>query len=315
MSDMAPFPTSPAAGTAPVLRVLLVEDDRLAAQVLGEQLETLGYLVETADNGAEAYALLRAAPDRADIVVSDRFMPVLDGLGLTRRLRRERATRHLPIIMLTGTSDAASTAEGLEAGVMQYVAKPVEPALLRQVLDVAARQVAERRQLAAALGAHQAGFANIERIDFHLRRVDEIGPVASLLASLSPHAERILPGLRALLANGVEHGLLRLGGAARQAHLAQGTLAQELARRAADPAYDGFVEAAAQRLPEGLRYAVRDPGPGFAWRRFLTPDASRSAVDAARGITVARVAFTTLEYHGTGNLVTAIIANETQRLW
>jgi CheY-like chemotaxis protein len=98
------------------MRVLLVEDDRMAQLMISTMLNDLGYQVETADNGAEAYAMLRENPERVDFLLTDRFMPALDGLGLTRRLKRETPTRHLPIIMLTGTGDAASVAEGIEAG-------------------------------------------------------------------------------------------------------------------------------------------------------------------------------------------------------
>lgn len=303
------------ASEADALRILLAEDDRLAALMLSDQLHEAGHFVEVALSGAEAYAMLREDPGRADLLITDRFMPMLDGLGLTRRLLREPATRHLPVVMLTGASDAQSIAEGLEAGVMQYLAKPVDPALLRQVLKAARRQIEERRRLAEMLGVQQAGFDNIQRIDLRLRTRAEIAPVASLLASLSQHAQRIMPGIQELIANAVEHGLYRLGGTAKRAHLAAGTYEQEMDLRERDPAYPGAVEAAAKRTEHGLRFAIRDPGPGFAWRHHLRPDPAQGTCRTGRGLMRASLLFDDLQFHKDGNLVTATLKTKQESIW
>jgi DNA-binding response OmpR family regulator len=297
------------------MRVLLVEDDRMAQLMISTMLNDLGYQVETADNGAEAYAMLRENPERVDFLLTDRFMPALDGLGLTRRLKRETPTRHLPIIMLTGTGDAASVAEGIEAGVMQYLTKPVDPVLLRQVLQATVRQIEQRRATAQTLQSHQAGFANIQRIDFHLRTMAEAAPVASLLSSLAQNPEKALTGIRELLTNAVEHGIYRLGAQAKAQHLAAGTLDMELARRAADPSYTGIAEAAAQRIEGGIQFAFRDPGPGFAFQRYLRPDPAQGVGQCGRGIARAALIFDRLDFHGTGNLVTAVMATQVRTVW
>jgi DNA-binding response OmpR family regulator len=309
---IAQTPTRPG---AEAMRVLLVEDDRMAQLMISTMLNDLGYQVETADNGAEAYAMLRENPERADFLLTDRFMPALDGLGLTRRLKRETPTRHLPIIMLTGTGDAASVAEGIEAGVMQYLTKPVDPVLLKQVLSATVRQIEQRRATAQTLQSHQAGFANIQRIDFHLRTMAEAAPVASLLSSLAQNPEKALTGIRELLTNAVEHGIYRLGAQAKAQHLAAGTLDMELARRAADPAYSGIAEAAAQRIEGGIQFAFRDPGPGFAFQRYLRPDPAQGIGQCGRGIARAALIFDRLDFHGTGNLVTAVMATQVRTAW
>lgn len=298
-----------------VLRILLAEDDRMAALMLEEQLGAAGHIVETAQNGAQAYAMLREDAARCDVLLTDRFMPVLDGLGLTRRILREAPTRHLPVVMLTGAGDAASIAEGLEAGVMQYLAKPVDPGLLAQVLASVRRRIDERARIASSLAAHRSAFADVQRLDLTLRRHDQIGPAASLLASLSPQSERILPALHALIVNGVEHGLYRLGGEVRRWHQTRGTLAAELARREADAAYPGQVEVAVKRIARGLRFAVRDPGPGFAWRRYVRPDAALGNVSGPRGLLRAQLVFDEVHFHGEGNLVTAIHRDTVADLW
>jgi hypothetical protein len=83
----------------------------------------------------------------------------------------------------------------------------------------------------------------------------------------------------------VEHGIYRLGAQAKAQHLAAGTLDMELARRAADPSYTGIAEAAAQRIEGGIQFAFRDPGPGFAFQRYLRPDPAQGVGQCGRGIT------------------------------
>lgn len=83
-------------------RVLLVDDTKFFRDVVGKCLRDEGYEVTTAEQGAEALDLLRAAT--FDLVVSDLEMPVLDGLGLATAVRHMEPLRHLPLLALTTLS-------------------------------------------------------------------------------------------------------------------------------------------------------------------------------------------------------------------
>jgi len=106
-------------------KVLLVDDDPVYLTLGGEELESRGYEVVEADNGADALERLR--DERFDIVISDLEMPVLTGLGLLEGLRSDtrEAVSALPFIMITGRGDIASVGQAYESGATSFVQKPV----------------------------------------------------------------------------------------------------------------------------------------------------------------------------------------------
>jgi len=101
--------------------VLVVDDERAVRESLRRALELEGYEVDLAGDGAEA--LLRLDSNgQPDAVVLDVFMPGVDGLEVSRRLRSKGNA--VPILMLTARAEVESRVEGLDAGADDYLAKP-----------------------------------------------------------------------------------------------------------------------------------------------------------------------------------------------
>jgi CheY-like chemotaxis protein/HPt (histidine-containing phosphotransfer) domain-containing protein len=115
--------------------VLLAEDNEFNQQVVQHFLARDGHLVQIARNGREALAALRQQP--FDVLLLDMHMPELDGFRVIEAVRAdERSTgRHLPVIALTARSMKGDRARCLEAGMDDYVAKPVRRADLRAALE------------------------------------------------------------------------------------------------------------------------------------------------------------------------------------
>jgi PAS domain S-box-containing protein len=117
------------------LRILVAEDNRINVMLATALLGKMGHRVDTVANGKEALEALAAAP--YDLVLMDVHMPEMDGLEATRRIRDiEKRNRrpHLPVVALT-----ASTLEGdrqicIDAGMDDFLAKPLNPDALRAVL-------------------------------------------------------------------------------------------------------------------------------------------------------------------------------------
>jgi two-component system phosphate regulon response regulator PhoB len=107
------------------LTVLLVEDERDIADLVRYHVEKAGMRVVHAADGGTALRLARA--ELPDVVVLDLMLPGLDGLEVCRQLRREAATRRLPIIMLTARGEEVDRVVGLELGADDYVVKPFSP--------------------------------------------------------------------------------------------------------------------------------------------------------------------------------------------
>ena len=106
-------------------RVLVVEDDPDIVELVSLYLARDGWAVETLPDGKRALEMLRRGGYQ--LVVLDLQLPGLDGLSLCAELRRDRATRDLPVVMLTARGDEADRIVGLEMGADDYVVKPFSP--------------------------------------------------------------------------------------------------------------------------------------------------------------------------------------------
>ena len=123
-------------------RVLLVEDNAVNRRVAEHQLIRLGCVVGIAANGVEAIAAVAAGA--WDLVLMDCQMPVLDGFGATREIRRhESSAERVPIIALTANAMSGDREACLAAGMDDFLSKPIVPAALAACVERWARQ---RRQ-------------------------------------------------------------------------------------------------------------------------------------------------------------------------
>ncbi|MEM9782126.1 MAG: response regulator transcription factor [Pseudomonadota bacterium] len=133
--------------------VLLVDDSPETLSMLTDALEAAGETVLVARDGETALSLIeRVEPD---LVLLDAIMPGLDGFETCRRLKRHPAMNTIPVIFMTGLSDSAHVVQGLQAGGVDYVTKPVDPDALiaRIAVHVAnARIVAEARMALDSAG-------------------------------------------------------------------------------------------------------------------------------------------------------------------
>ncbi|WTU05086.1 response regulator transcription factor [Kitasatospora sp. NBC_00070] len=105
--------------------MLLVEDDEVIREATRMALERYGFPVDTAADGLEGLESFRAR--RPDILLLDVMLPLLDGVGLCRRIREES---QLPILMMSARTEPIDVVSGLEAGADDYITKPFETAVL-----------------------------------------------------------------------------------------------------------------------------------------------------------------------------------------
>ena len=112
--------------------ILIVEDDAAIAKLLRIHLEHDGHILTFVTDGPQALAAVRAQPP--DLILLDVMLPGMDGFQVTKRLRLDIATQHLPIVMLTARADGASMMAGLAQGADAYVTKPIDfPELIRRI--------------------------------------------------------------------------------------------------------------------------------------------------------------------------------------
>ena len=115
-----------------VPQILIAEDNETNIQVLRDYLLARGYGVLLAHNGLEAVRLARS--ERPDLILMDVQMPLVDGLAATRRIRGDVSLAELPIVALTAHAMAGDRERCMEAGMTDYLAKPVKFPLLLEVI-------------------------------------------------------------------------------------------------------------------------------------------------------------------------------------
>ncbi|MFE4395242.1 MULTISPECIES: two-component system response regulator CseB [Streptomycetaceae] len=116
--------------------ILLVEDDEVIREATRMALERYGFPVTTAADGLEGLEAFHAV--RPDLLLLDVMLPLLDGVGLCRRIREES---QLPILMMSARTDPVDVVSGLEAGADDYVVKPFESAVLVARIRTVLRRV------------------------------------------------------------------------------------------------------------------------------------------------------------------------------
>jgi two-component system phosphate regulon response regulator PhoB len=152
-------------------RLLLVEDDPALAELLEFRFRAEGYAVSTTADGDEA--LLLASEEIPDLVVLDWMIEGTSGIEVCRRLRRDKTTAHVPIIMLTARGAEDDMIRGLETGADDYLTKPFSPR------ELIARVAAIMRRIRPALAGESLSVGDLT-LDATAHRVVRCGQPVSL---------------------------------------------------------------------------------------------------------------------------------------
>lgn len=162
--------------------ILVVDDTPESLRFLTTTLECAGMTVLIAVDGLAALELLEHITP--DLVLMDGVMPGLDGFETTRRIKADGRFRHLPVIFMTGLTETEHVVQGLEAGGVDYVHKPivVDELLARVSVHLANARIAQGSQLALDT-AGRPSFA-----------IDEDGAISWLTPLATATIERLFPG-------------------------------------------------------------------------------------------------------------------------
>ncbi len=172
LAEAAPSPGGELTGL-----VLLVDDNPSVLDLVSRRLERDGHVVLTASDGASA--LRAAVREKPDLVLLDLMMPGMSGLEVLRRLRAVPATARLPVIMISALDEVEAAVRSIEAGADDYLAKPLDPTLLRARISSSLERKFLRDREQEALGRLRT---EQERSDRLLRNILPDGIVERLRA-------------------------------------------------------------------------------------------------------------------------------------
>ena len=176
-----------------MLTLLVVEDDRMFAELIRHGLTAEGYTVDVAVNVAEARAL--ASANEYDAILLDVMLPDGNGLQITESLRDEG--RHTPILLVTGENQTEDVVRGLNVGADDYLTKPFAmQELTARVRALVRRGAASRPETLSLAGVEVDRVAH--RATVNGRKMELTPKEFSLLTYLLLHAETVVTRMELL---------------------------------------------------------------------------------------------------------------------
>ncbi|MDD2452978.1 MAG: response regulator transcription factor [Synergistaceae bacterium] len=163
-------------------RILVVEDEEAIRGIVTQTLLRHGYETASASDGDDA--LEKAFTLRPDLIILDLMLPRMDGWEVCRRLKAEKDTASIPIIMLTARREERDVVEGLELGADDYMKKPFS----LSELTARVRALLRRTAVPEESGVLEAG-------DLRIEPGDETALLRGIPLELSPTEYRILEAL------------------------------------------------------------------------------------------------------------------------
>lgn len=296
-------------------RILVVEDDPLGLELMQEYLSEGHYDVVTADDGEQAWQLLRQPNLRFDVVLTDRIMPRLNGIELLKRIKASPDTAYLPVIMVTSAGDPRDVVEGVSAGAFYYLTKPVDGEVLRSMVRAALSDYERYRELLRQVRSDVGMLRLMRHAEFTFRTPDEATDLGPFLANACPDPERVVMGLSELLVNAVEHGNLQITYQEKTRLNSDRAWRDEIRRRLELPALrERWATVRFERGDGTIDITIQDEGPGFDPTPFLRIDPSRVFDSHGRGIAIANLlSFDRLEYQDGGRRVVGRLDLESDR--
>jgi CheY-like chemotaxis protein len=284
--------------------VLIVDDSVVDRKLAGGCLKNSDLEVAFACDGREALDLM--ADDLPDVVVTDLQMPEVDGLELTKQIRKLH--RHIPVILMTAHGNEEVAVSALKAGAASYVPKKnlsrdLEETV-RNVLSVATSERAEQQIL-----------ESLASVRLELELGNETSALRPLIMVMQGHMRqlgvcgesdiiRISTALQEGLVNSIEHGNLEMDSTLREL---KDNSYQKLGdeRRQQEPFRSRKVYVTAEFNREGCRWTIRDEGRGFDPVSLPDPrDPANLQRVSGRGLLLIRSFMDEVEFNDTANEIT-----------
>lgn len=144
-------------------RILIVDDEIAISDAIKYYLEREGHIADTAKVGSEALHMLNNTA--FDLIVLDLMLPDINGLEITRMLKKKSTTAKIPIILLTAKSDEIDMVIGHELDVADYIIKPFSARILIARINSILRQ----QELRIMVEPQKAGYFRIKELEIHIK--------------------------------------------------------------------------------------------------------------------------------------------------
>ena len=288
-------------------RILIVDDSPEIIDMLVKLLEK-DYQVLAKTNGHDALKV--AMNNEIDLILLDIIMPGIDGFEVCEKLKANDKTRDIPVVFITGEVNTESIVRGLEAGAYYYLTKPADIQILQTIIKTALSVQASKNSLQDEVKKSTEIFMTyLKEGCFSIKTIEDASILSVLLAKCCPDPQKVVPGLMELLNNAVEHGNLGITYKEKSRLLECTEWEIEIKKRLNLPEnMSKRVIVLFESREHENRFLIKDQGPGFDWKPYLTFDPKRLFDPNGRGIAMAKnLSLDRVEYIGIGNEVLAVV--------
>ncbi|PCI27480.1 MAG: hypothetical protein COB67_08410 [SAR324 cluster bacterium] len=290
------------------LTMLLVDDEALIREVTREMLEDhIAEYIE-AENGQEALDLLEQR--EVDLILTDIRMPVMDGMELIRKVRRDHLD--IPIVVMSSFSDEKTILQALREGANNFLRKPTNIHEFERVILPILHNLEQKK-------AHAFDAQSIRQLSGELSLNNEIslisGTVEYLLQPLqsgpfAPRMHSLKIALYETLINAIEHGNLEITQEEKEATLKNNRFNHLYQERFRNPVFrNRQILIRYEYQPHHVSFTIQDEGKGFNWAAQANSPTSLFS-KSGRGIALTRIYVDEMIYNEKGNQVMLMLRDE-----
>jgi YesN/AraC family two-component response regulator len=286
------------------MNILLVDDDPGILKIFKDFFELKNHTVTTANNGKSALDLVLAA-NSFDVVFSDIKMPEMDGLNLLEKMRNNDI--HIPVILISGQGDLASSIKALKLGALDFILKPVHLKTLDEALQKIDTALAAEREtvIAQKLVKDQQLTLQCNSQLRHIRQIISyfVKQTKDICINYDLDATKLAICLQECLTNAIIHGNLNLDSTLKEADWS--AFDDLIKQRENDSNYcDKTVSVLFQQTPSLMRFTVSDQGLGFNPDNLPDPTDPNSWLKlSGRGILFIRSYMDEVHWNDAGNQI------------
>ncbi|WP_232502804.1 response regulator [Solidesulfovibrio magneticus] len=290
--------------------ILVVEDDKLSANLIESYLTKFGYAVTCAADGESAWNILLQDTTRFKCILLDYMLPDIDGMEVLHRIKKAPGLSEIPVIFVTSLNDVETIQNAFAHGAFSYLTKPLDIKLMKSIVHAAIDRCKINFDIAKDRQESERSLELLNSGIFHCRTLDEAQLLAKTLAMACPDSGKVSSGLLELLINGIEHGMLDITYDDKTKLVLSESWKEEVNRRLKLKCYlDKKVTVLFERKFGEIVLTIRDDGPGFDCQCYLEFDPARAMHPHGRGIAMACMFnLDNVEFLGNGNTVRVTIS-------
>lgn len=180
------------------LNILILDDDEDITNIINLYIKKHGFNIDIFNNPIEALNEVNTKEQVYDLMFVDYMMPEMNGIEFTKAIKTNHLYNDSAIVMLTAKTDPDSVSEGISAGVLHYLPKPIKKNLLESVVKSVTDQLKEKKEIAQTTTKMAEGFRAVKMIQLSFSKLEEINSISIFLSNLYPDPGRVKNGIKCL---------------------------------------------------------------------------------------------------------------------